>query len=57
MGIYNGVWQHLYRRYVRGEVPIDKSELLPNYDEANGTEIPSGAGVFVAPDKDSVNGS
>jgi hypothetical protein len=63
MGIYNGVWQHLYRRYISGEPATDKKALLPNYDEANtlppGTgvgDIPSGAGGFVPLDKDSING-
>lgn len=32
MGIYNGVWEHLYRRYVKGEVGTDTSKLVPGGD-------------------------
>ena len=64
MGIYNGVWVHLYRQFISGNPsPSDRTTLLPSYDDVNGYEhtpgvstIPSGAGVYVAPDKDSVNG-
>ena len=63
MGIYNGVWQHLYRRYISGEPPTDEKSLLPSYDDRNTIppgagvdDIPSGAGAYVPQDKDSVNG-
>jgi hypothetical protein len=63
MGIYNGVWAHLYRQFISGEAnATDRKALIPNYDEANTfapgvgvSDIPSAAGVYVAPDKDSLN--
>jgi hypothetical protein len=57
MGIYNGVWEHLYRRYVKGELSAsDRAALLPSYDDLNThSNIPTGAGVFVPTEKDSIN--
>lgn len=63
MGIYNGVWAHLYRRYVRGEQAVDeKSSLVPNYNETSAygsttpdPNTPSSAGVYIPSDRDSVN--
>jgi drug/metabolite transporter (DMT)-like permease len=63
MGLYNGVWESLYRRYIKGEQPSDTKPLLPGYDDINShtptpgiSTIPSSAGAYVAPDKDIVNG-
>jgi len=63
MGIYNGVWAHLYRRYIKGEVDTsEQSTLLPSYDDTSPptrvgvSTSPSGAAVYIAPDKDSLNG-
>jgi len=55
MGIYNGVWEHLYRRYVKGEKSgSDETKLLPSYDEANVQTSTPGA-RYGAVDKSSVN--
>ncbi|CAF2807495.1 unnamed protein product [Rotaria sp. Silwood2] len=64
MGIYNGVWMHIYHQFeaYRGK-PIYRTPLLPSYDEANAftpthgvATIPSGGEVYIPSDKDSVNG-
>jgi hypothetical protein len=64
MGIYNGVWEHLYRRYLRGEVDAKEEDRLLASQDANSNQltftpgssnVPSGAGVYIAQDKDSVN--
>jgi hypothetical protein len=50
MGTYNGVWEHLYHRYVKGEKDLnERSELVPNAEETKPTE------VYVAPDKEPLN--
>ncbi len=57
MGIYNGVWVHLYRRYISGE--IDQSEetkLLPNSGDVNVLTPTPGTRGYNEVDKDSVNG-
>jgi len=54
MGLYNGVWEHLYRRYVKGERAVNEnSALLPSYDDAN-TRTPDAD--FVPANKDTLNG-
>jgi len=57
MGIYNGVWVHLYRRYISGE--IDQSEerkLLPDSGDVNVLTPTPGTKGYTELDKDSVNG-
>ncbi|CAF0843691.1 unnamed protein product [Rotaria sp. Silwood1] len=63
MGIYNGVWIHIYHQIqgYRGK-SMDRTPLLPSYDEANTfppnrgvSNTPSGAEVYIAPHKDSIN--
>jgi hypothetical protein len=50
MGTYNGVWEHLYYRYVKGgKYPSESSELIPDAEETKPTE------VYVAPDKEPLN--
>jgi hypothetical protein len=49
MGIYNGVWEHLYRRYVKGEKDdSEREELVANDHENKQTD------VYITPNKDSV---
>jgi hypothetical protein len=57
MGIYNGVWVHLFRRYIKGEREIDESsKLLPSRDNVNGYPSSSGSRVVSStPDEDSLN--
>jgi len=61
MGIYNGVWEHLYRRYVQGEKGANENaSLLPDYTDAMATSVPSTngpprGGVYFDSDKDSLN--
>ncbi|CAF1291902.1 unnamed protein product [Adineta steineri] len=59
MGLYNGVWQNLYRRYVTGESD-ERNQLVPDYNSESkyapgAPSIPSGAGVYVGPKDDSIN--
>jgi hypothetical protein len=61
MGIYNGVWENLYRRIMKREPdPLEQTKLLPSYEDANrrtpGMSNPSsGNGGYGATDKDAVN--
>ena len=48
MGIYNGVWEHLIRRFItRPPISSERSQLLPSNDDVSIYEstanIPSGA--------------
>jgi hypothetical protein len=39
MGIYNGVWEHLYRRYVKGERDDkENTQLITNENDAKPTD-------------------
>lgn len=51
MGIYNGVWEHLYHRYIKGEKDDnERSELIPtDDDETKPTD------AYIPPNKDSVS--
>ena len=63
MGIYNGVWEHLYRRFILHELTTnDRTVLLPSYDETSpytsvpgASDIPSNAGVYIPTEKDTIN--
>ncbi|CAF3357492.1 unnamed protein product [Rotaria socialis] len=59
MGIYNGVWLHIYRQ-CRGE---DREPLVPSYDDTDAygntpgnSNISSGAEIYGVSDKESLNG-
>lgn len=63
MGIYNGVWLSIYNSIQYGsQGPPDKARLIADGDGANGQRafgddsIPARAGIYVSPDKDSLNG-
>jgi hypothetical protein len=60
MGTYNGVWEHLIRRFItRPPISSERSQLLPGNDDVSiydsTANIPSGAGVYVAPISDTTN--
>ena len=60
MGIYNGVWQSLYRQFFGGRTD-DQAALIPDYTVSNPyaisnpTNVPTGAGMYVPSEKDSIN--
>jgi hypothetical protein len=64
MGIYNGVWENLYRRFISGKSSEnDRTVLIPGYDDVNTYEqspglpsFPSRAEIYTASEKDSING-
>ena len=52
MGIYNGVWEHLIRRFLtRRPISSERSQLLPSHDDTriydSTSNVPSGAGVYI----------
>lgn len=57
MGIYNGVWQHIYHQF-RG---TDREPILPSYEDAN-ADLPGISdtttidGAYISADKESLNG-
>jgi hypothetical protein len=63
MGIYNGVWEHLYRRFISGKPSEnDRTVLIPGYDDVNTYEhsptvpnFPSRADIYTISEKDSIN--
>jgi hypothetical protein len=60
MGVYNGVWEHLIRRFISTPpISSERSQLLPSHDDVSvydsTANIPPGARVFVAPVSDSLN--
>ncbi|CAF4750133.1 unnamed protein product [Rotaria socialis] len=60
MGIYNGVWEHLFRLCVsRPPISSERSQLLPSHDDVTVYEStsnrPLGADVSVAPVSDDAN--
>jgi hypothetical protein len=57
MGIYNGVWENLYRRFISGKSSEnDRTLLIPGYDDVNTYEhSPSVAEIYPASKKDSIN--
>lgn len=60
MGVYNGVWEHLFRRFVsRPPISSERSQLLPSHDDVSiyqsTANVPSGANVFVAPINETEN--
>jgi hypothetical protein len=60
MGMYNGVWEHLIRRFVsRPPISSERSQLLPDHADVSVYEstsnIPPGADTFVAPISNTAN--
>ena len=62
MGIYNGVWEHLYRSFVADKLrETERGSLLPSYEDANRTSFGSGLsetspnGAYITSDNDSIN--
>jgi hypothetical protein len=57
MGIYNGVWEHLYRRYITGEVDvIEERPLFVNNDDVNVLKPAPGTRGYTETNKGSVDG-
>lgn len=62
MGIYNGVWQSLYRQCFGGRAG-DQAALIPDYTVTNPyavsdpRNIPTGSGMYIPSEKDSINGA
>lgn len=60
MGIYNGVWEHLCRRFVsRRPISSERSQLLPDHDDTtiyqSTSDTPSGTGVSATLISDATN--
>lgn len=60
MGIYNGVWEHLFRQFVsRRPISSERSQLLPSHDDVSAYDstanTPSGAATSVISPSDNAN--
>jgi len=60
MGIYNGVWENLIRRFISSPpISSERSQLLPSHDDVSVYQsistVPTGDNVYVAPISDAIS--